>query len=367
MGTILTDTLRAALCQVYDSIFLDLPMARVKFNAHTEYAYLENFKILSNAFRKHNVDRPIPVEQLVKCKMQDNLEFLQWSKRYWDQHFPGGDYDPVARRKGVGAGATPTMGPTARTATAPRRPAGPTAPRTSSRQTGIAGAGAGQLQRENAELKEHVIGLERERDFYFSKLRDIELLIQEAIEQEPAIDEDDNHILKRIQTILYSTEVCALLTGIRSGFKAHTDAKSYRKGLRFHRKSRAKKQLVRRKRSEPRGRDQITIPMIKSNVTAVYDSRPLHTRVRGRRKKIPWHSNVATQRSIQRFAWFVSPESVSHAYESQWPDLTNLIPRRSMQPSNMYCSIAFKHAEVVRCPTLTFGRCVPNRLLNCIA
>lgn len=26
---------------------------------------------------------------LVKCKMQDNLEFLQWTKKYWDQYFPG--------------------------------------------------------------------------------------------------------------------------------------------------------------------------------------------------------------------------------------------------------------------------------------
>lgn len=64
-------------------------MARVKFNASADYAYLDNFKILSNAFRKHHVDRPIPVEQLVKCKMQDNLEFLQWTKRFWDQHYPG--------------------------------------------------------------------------------------------------------------------------------------------------------------------------------------------------------------------------------------------------------------------------------------
>lgn len=64
-------------------------MARVKFNATADYAYLDNFKILSNAFRKHHVDRPIPVEQLVKCKMQDNLEFLQWTKRFWDQHYPG--------------------------------------------------------------------------------------------------------------------------------------------------------------------------------------------------------------------------------------------------------------------------------------
>ncbi|KAM0324300.1 hypothetical protein ACHAQA_008077, partial [Verticillium albo-atrum] len=36
----------AALCQVFDSIFLDVPMSRVKFNVNSEYAYIQNFKIL---------------------------------------------------------------------------------------------------------------------------------------------------------------------------------------------------------------------------------------------------------------------------------------------------------------------------------
>ena len=38
----------AALCQVFDSIFYDVPMSRVKFNANTEYAYLQNFKVLQS-------------------------------------------------------------------------------------------------------------------------------------------------------------------------------------------------------------------------------------------------------------------------------------------------------------------------------
>lgn len=38
----------AALCQVFDSIFGDLPMSRVKFNVNTEYAYIQNFKILQS-------------------------------------------------------------------------------------------------------------------------------------------------------------------------------------------------------------------------------------------------------------------------------------------------------------------------------
>ncbi|KAK5136388.1 hypothetical protein LTR08_003514 [Meristemomyces frigidus] len=217
----------AALCQVYDSIFLDLPMSRVKFTAHADYAYLENFKILTNTFRKHRVDRPINVEQLIKCKMQDNLEFLQWTKRYWDQYYPGGDYDALARRKGQGGigggapgtpsggsggGATRSSGPAASSNTqAARRPAAgagaQAAPRATSRQAAGSGGGASMaLQQKNAELTETVTGLERERDFYFSKLRDIELLIQQAMEADPALEEDEGSLLKQIQTILYSTE-----------------------------------------------------------------------------------------------------------------------------------------------------------------
>ncbi|EME88126.1 uncharacterized protein MYCFIDRAFT_201409 [Pseudocercospora fijiensis CIRAD86] len=200
----------AALVQIYDSIFLDAPLSRIKFDAKSEYAYLENFKILSNLFRKHHIDRPIPVEQLVKCKMQDNLEFLQWTKRYWDQYYPGGDYDAVGRRKGVGGAAAPPSMPTARTSgatAAARKPAGgfgAAAPRVSSRQAG--GPATAALQQKNAELMETVGGLERERDFYFSKLRDIELLIQQAMEADPSLEEDENSLLKQIQTILYSTE-----------------------------------------------------------------------------------------------------------------------------------------------------------------
>ena len=248
----------AAFCQIYDSIFLDLPMSRVKFNVNAEYAYLENFKILSNTFRKHAVDRPVPTEQLVKCKMQDNLEFLQWTKRYWDQYYPGGDYDAVGRRKGAAAGGgSPAAPPVSRTGgtgtTAARRPAagaGAAAPRSGSRQMG-GGAASAALQQKNAELMETVQGLERERDFYFSKLRDIELLIQQAMEADPALEEEEGSLLKQIQTILYSTEVrgCARLRLGMSELVADGALLSNRKDSRYPRKPRPRRR-ARRRRSD---------------------------------------------------------------------------------------------------------------------
>ncbi|KAH6849672.1 calponin homology domain-containing protein [Chaetomium sp. MPI-CAGE-AT-0009] len=196
----------AALCQVYDSIFLDVPMSRVKFNVNSEYAYIQNFKVLQNTFTKHKLDRSIPVESLVKCKMQDNLEFLQWTKRFWDQYYPGGDYDAVGRRKG---GALPAGGAAAPRAAsgAARRPGG-TTPTTGPRAGGVkaGGAASAALQQENNTLKETVVGLERERDFYFSKLRDIELLVQQAVDEDPELEKPEDGLVKQIQTILYSTE-----------------------------------------------------------------------------------------------------------------------------------------------------------------
>lgn len=143
--------------------------------------------------------------------MQDNLEFLQWSKRFWDQYFPGNDYDAVARRKGAG---TPTMASSAAAAAPARTSTGASTTRKTGatpvnraapRATGGAGANPA-LKAENDQLKEAIGGLEKERDFYFSKLRDIELLLQTAVEQDPSLETDENGLIKNIQTILYSTE-----------------------------------------------------------------------------------------------------------------------------------------------------------------
>ncbi|CAG7917504.1 unnamed protein product [Penicillium olsonii] len=198
----------AALCQIFDSIFMDVPMARVKFNVNTEYAYLQNFNVLQNVFKRHQISKPIPVQSLTKCRMQDNLEFLQWVKKYWDQHYPGGDYDAVSRRKASGApasvGATPaSRAPSAGSA---RRGVTPTTGAARPRVGAASGAATAALQQEVATQKEAIAGLEKERDFYFAKLRDIELLLQSAIEADPEIEKEEDTLVKHIQGILYSTE-----------------------------------------------------------------------------------------------------------------------------------------------------------------
>ena len=49
-----------------------------------------------------------------------------------------------------------------------------------------------------SDLRLTVTGLEKERDFYFGKLRDIEILVQEC---------DGNPVTQKVLDILYATEV----------------------------------------------------------------------------------------------------------------------------------------------------------------
>jgi len=244
----------AVYCQIMDSIYGDIPMTRVKFNARMEYEYVNNFKILQASFDRHKVDKSVPVTRLVKCKMQDNLEFTQWLKRFWDSSFPGGEYDAVGRRGGSGGGgghgSTGSSGSAGHFGGPPRNTERPPASggggglggATGARRAPSAGrpgpgssisAGSGRLSaqsnhrnnspghssamvqdltRQMAEMRLTVDGLEKERDFYFQKLRDIEVMVQQLMDQENQNEADGAgnpgvvNVLSQIQQILYSTE-----------------------------------------------------------------------------------------------------------------------------------------------------------------
>ncbi|KAI8058835.1 calponin homology domain-containing protein [Thamnidium elegans] len=208
----------AVYCQIFDSIYGDVPVSKVKFEAKLEYEYLGNYKILQNI---------VPVDKLTKCKLQDNLEFMQWVKKFWDQNYPGGEYDAVGRRKGLG-GAPPASAGTRSSGTSSGRvsSAGKKATKTPASRSVSRGGRASvldnhsatmiiDLNKQIAELKLTVDGLEKERDFYFGKLREIEIDVQENLEavelncQETDRNLEDHEafpILQSVQTILYSTE-----------------------------------------------------------------------------------------------------------------------------------------------------------------
>lgn len=111
--------------------------------------------------------------------IRDNLEFLQWTKRYWDGNYGGQGYDAIARRKGAPADPPATIAPlsTGRSSSSGSNNLGvgvrtggktPLGHRTGSTQPTEA---VQQLQTQLKEMQTHLEGLEKERDFYFAKVR----------------------------------------------------------------------------------------------------------------------------------------------------------------------------------------------------
>ena len=53
-----------------------------------------------------NVDKIVPVDRLIKAKFQDNFEFLQWFKKFFDANYGGQEYDALEMRGGEDVGST---------------------------------------------------------------------------------------------------------------------------------------------------------------------------------------------------------------------------------------------------------------------
>ncbi|XP_026175034.1 microtubule-associated protein RP/EB family member 3-like isoform X1 [Mastacembelus armatus] len=212
----------AAYCQFMDMLFPGcILLKKVKFNAKLEHEYIHNFKVLQASFKRMNVDKIIAVERLVKGKFQDNFEFLQWFKKFFDANYDGKEYDPLLLRQGQEATPPPPnpgepihrkpkrlsrSGPMRTSPTAlksvptPQRQTNIAAPR---RNTPVSRNGGDaeliELNQQLLDLKLTVDGLEKERDFYFGKLRDIELICQEH-------ENENSPVLNKIMEILYATE-----------------------------------------------------------------------------------------------------------------------------------------------------------------
>ena len=75
----------AVYCQIVDSMFPErVPMQRVNWKAKNEWEFINNYKILQQSFTKCKIEKHIDIEKLSQSKYQDNLEFIQWMKRYYD-------------------------------------------------------------------------------------------------------------------------------------------------------------------------------------------------------------------------------------------------------------------------------------------
>mmetsp|Transcript_13995 Transcript_13995/g.30263 ORF Transcript_13995/g.30263 Transcript_13995/m.30263 type:complete len:275 (+) Transcript_13995:190-1014(+) len=208
----------AVACQLMDALHPGVvPIKKVDFNAKNEYDMINNYKVLQEVFTKMNVAKHVEVSKLIKGRPLDNIEFMQWAKSYFDSvtnGAPVSNYDGPSRRatsktgdvKGAsgpapklsnmrqaGDGAARVSGPGA--GVAPRKPLAPSGTNVAS-PAGKAAAGS-ELAAQLAEMRSRAEAFEKEKDFYYSKLRDIELLCQT-----PTICEIP--IMKKVEAILYA-------------------------------------------------------------------------------------------------------------------------------------------------------------------
>ena len=240
-------------------------LSRVDFNSRSEYDSIGNYKALQAAFTKAGIDKPVDVARLVKARPLDNIEFMQWFKSYWDSRTGGGmgsevgrgGYDARARRAasqtgdvrggGGGGGAASTTSTSSADGVAPslpsraplasrgensNRPAVTAAPPSragkaaATTPTAAAGRRApaaapssatattnttiSELTAALAEARLRASAAERERDFYFDKLRDVELLcgapglLEDAETGEPIVAAAA--ALKLVERVLFAAD-----------------------------------------------------------------------------------------------------------------------------------------------------------------
>ena len=283
------DTASGAIaCQLLDIMYPgEVPMSKVNWGAKQSFEFVGNYKILQTCFTKLHIDRFVDVDRLISGRYMDNLEFMQWFKRFFELSGTAkGDYDGAAvRAKGKGADEKPTKASaapakvaapsvsapsssrqqassssvpaapatkkepaTAKPALAPvtsapkpaaskplkenKAPAAAAAAAASSKSvssgptTTATAATAeatateiGQLKQSNEnskhtinELRLEMEGLEKERDFYFDKLRDIEIMLQEC-EDKGLKSELSESIFKILYATAEGFEPSAVMAG----------------------------------------------------------------------------------------------------------------------------------------------------------
>ncbi|KAH3756715.1 microtubule-associated protein, RP/EB family [Pelomyxa schiedti] len=222
----------AAHCQIMDMLYPGrVPLSKVNFNARHDYEYIQNYKILQTVFQKCGVEKIIDVSKLIKGRMQDNLEFLQWMKHYWDLHNPGGEYDGPERRRQSGirlefdsqslhptntapAVSTGRGRVTPTVTAAPVRPKPVTTKPTSVQQQTPADRKPSAAQdipdpwEQVRILKNTVDVFQHERDWYWKKLREIEVLCQNH--KNPAADTTSftnvDEFVESVLAVLYAPD-----------------------------------------------------------------------------------------------------------------------------------------------------------------
>jgi RP/EB family microtubule-associated protein len=94
----------AVYCQIIDIVHPGkIALSKVNWKAKNDYEFINNLKVLQTAFDKIGIKKHVEVEKLAKAKYQDNLEFIQWLKRYYSLNCGerGNNYQAEDKRSGT--------------------------------------------------------------------------------------------------------------------------------------------------------------------------------------------------------------------------------------------------------------------------
>ncbi|XP_020575718.1 microtubule-associated protein RP/EB family member 1A-like isoform X2 [Phalaenopsis equestris] len=179
----------AVQCQMMDMVHPGVvPMHKVNFDARSEYDMIQNYKVLQEVFNKLKIEKHIEVNKLVKGRPLDNLEFLQWLKRYCDS-VNGGimneNYNPVERRCKVGKERNIRVSQKISKSLQANN-LGNRSIIDGSKHATVApnstlensSAYILELSEKIKEMKISLESMEKERDFYYEKLRYVEIVCQ---------------------------------------------------------------------------------------------------------------------------------------------------------------------------------------------
>ncbi|XP_050096629.1 microtubule-associated protein RP/EB family member 2-like [Anopheles aquasalis] len=190
----------AAYCQLMDVLFPgSVPLKRIKYCTNVEHDFLSNLRLFQNALVQLKVNRSVPTDRLAKGRFQDNFEFLQWFKKFFDANYDGKQYDPQAARNNapMGYGTPGTLKPSQRAniAGGGRPLQASIAQKTNRSRSGDSNGSGGkavsekqaskasetisELSSEIDDLTVKVQGVEMARDYYYLKLSQIEAWMQE--------------------------------------------------------------------------------------------------------------------------------------------------------------------------------------------
>ena len=198
----------AAYCQLLDMLFENcIPINKVKFQANSKDECLSNFRLLQTGFRKVGLNKRIPVDSLIGGNFTPNFEFAQWFKKFFDANSAGQDieaYNALEARGGVQPVPRQSGGrPQKKSSYMPPRKlqiGNNNSTQRAPKNTAVKKIDEQMVQsltEEVADLRSNVDVLEKERDFYFGKLRNIEVICQE---------EAYETLRDKVLEVLYATE-----------------------------------------------------------------------------------------------------------------------------------------------------------------